>query len=152
MSGSDVAYFKSNAVADAFKAGAVLFDGKGANYQVHASRRVQPGQAEVHTGVAAGIEDRRFRCLAAALFGGDGKPFLGTAADAPHGPDENGPGGGFFTARHERSNTWNQGDIRWVRTRGPSAERPRGTVTDRCGRSAGLGDNLTPKAPEFKRL
>lgn len=44
-----VTFFTNGAVAAAFSAGAVLYDGKGANYQVHASRRVQPGQAEVHT-------------------------------------------------------------------------------------------------------
>jgi glc operon protein GlcG len=44
-----VSYFKNSAVAEAFAKGAVLSDGQGANYQVHASRRVQPGQAEVHT-------------------------------------------------------------------------------------------------------
>ena len=32
----------------AFAKGAVLFDGTGSNYMVHASRREQPGQAEVH--------------------------------------------------------------------------------------------------------
>jgi glc operon protein GlcG len=44
-----VSFFNSGEVSSAFARGAVLFDGKGANYQVHASRRVQPGQAEVHT-------------------------------------------------------------------------------------------------------
>src|SRR5262249_37742520 len=43
-----VTYFKSDVVAAAFKAGAVLFDGKNVNYQVHASRRIDPGLAEVH--------------------------------------------------------------------------------------------------------
>jgi glc operon protein GlcG len=43
-----VTYFKNDVVAAAFKAGAVLFDGRNVNYQVHASRRIQPGQSEVH--------------------------------------------------------------------------------------------------------
>jgi glc operon protein GlcG len=46
---STVAFYKSGDVAAAFSMGAVLFDGKNANYQVHASRRVEPGQAEIHT-------------------------------------------------------------------------------------------------------
>jgi glc operon protein GlcG len=45
----EVAYFPSNRVRDAFAKGAVLFDGKGTNYMVHASRREAPGQVEVHT-------------------------------------------------------------------------------------------------------
>jgi glc operon protein GlcG len=44
-----VTYFSGNAVLAAFAKGAVLFDGAGANFQVHASRRVEPGSAEVHT-------------------------------------------------------------------------------------------------------
>ena len=49
-----VSFFASDVVAAAFARGAVLFDGKGAdgrgvNYQIHASRRIAPGQAEVHT-------------------------------------------------------------------------------------------------------
>ena len=45
-----VTYIDRAAVADAFAKGAVLFNGRplGANYQVHASRRSEPGQAEVH--------------------------------------------------------------------------------------------------------
>jgi glc operon protein GlcG len=44
-----VTYFDRDAVAAAFAAGAVLFDGDGhRNYMVHASRREKPGQAEVH--------------------------------------------------------------------------------------------------------
>jgi uncharacterized protein GlcG (DUF336 family)/mannose-6-phosphate isomerase-like protein (cupin superfamily) len=35
-------------VAEAFRKGAVLFDGNGGNYMVHASRREGPGMAEVH--------------------------------------------------------------------------------------------------------
>jgi glc operon protein GlcG len=43
-----VSYFDSEQVAEAFAKGAVLFDGAGRNYMVHASRREKPGQAEVH--------------------------------------------------------------------------------------------------------
>jgi glc operon protein GlcG len=44
-----VSHYDSNTVAAAFAKGAVLFDGDGTNYMVHASRREAPGQAEVHT-------------------------------------------------------------------------------------------------------
>jgi len=44
-----VEYFPSERVRDAFATGAVLYDGNGANYMVHASRREKPGQGEVHT-------------------------------------------------------------------------------------------------------
>jgi quercetin dioxygenase-like cupin family protein len=48
-SGSAVIYFEKSKMDAAFAKGAVLFDGSdGRNYQVHASRREQPGQAEVH--------------------------------------------------------------------------------------------------------
>lgn len=47
--GRAVMFFSSGIVSAAFAKGAVLFDGAGANFQVHASRRVEPGQAEVHT-------------------------------------------------------------------------------------------------------
>lgn len=43
-----VEYFPSERVRDAFAKGAVLFDGEGTNYMVHASRRDAAGQAEVH--------------------------------------------------------------------------------------------------------
>jgi quercetin dioxygenase-like cupin family protein len=44
-----VSYFEKSKVDAAFAKGAVLFDGSdGRNYMVHASRREQPGQAEVH--------------------------------------------------------------------------------------------------------
>ena len=43
-----VSYFESKDVQDAFGKGAVLFD-KSDKYMVHASRREQPGMAEVHT-------------------------------------------------------------------------------------------------------
>lgn len=43
-----VSYFESAQVTAAFAKGAVLFDGQGRNYMVHASRREKPGQAEVH--------------------------------------------------------------------------------------------------------
>ena len=46
---SKVTYFDSVKVSDAFQKGAVLFDGEGDNYMVHASRREAPGMAEVHT-------------------------------------------------------------------------------------------------------
>jgi uncharacterized protein GlcG (DUF336 family) len=42
-----VTYFESSRVNDAFSKGAVLFDA-GEKYMVHASRRDQPGLAEVH--------------------------------------------------------------------------------------------------------
>ena len=45
-----VSYFDKSKVDAAFAKGAVLFDGSdGRNYMVHASRREQPGQAEIHT-------------------------------------------------------------------------------------------------------
>jgi mannose-6-phosphate isomerase-like protein (cupin superfamily) len=47
--GADVTYFPADRVAAAFAKGAVLFDGQGRNYMVHASRREAAGQAEVHT-------------------------------------------------------------------------------------------------------
>jgi glc operon protein GlcG len=43
-----VSFFDAATVADSFAKGAVLFDGHGASYQVHTSRRAAPGQAEVH--------------------------------------------------------------------------------------------------------
>jgi len=43
-----VSYFQAPQVRDAFAKGAVLFDGEGRNYMVHASRRDGAGQAEVH--------------------------------------------------------------------------------------------------------
>jgi quercetin dioxygenase-like cupin family protein len=47
--GDQVSYFGAAQVADAFSKGAVLLDGTGRNYMVHASRREKPGEAEVHT-------------------------------------------------------------------------------------------------------
>ena len=47
--GGKVSYFPKAAVDAAFAKGAVLLDGTGRNYMVHASRREQPGQVEVHT-------------------------------------------------------------------------------------------------------
>lgn len=44
-----VEYFPSDHVREAFAKGAVLFNGDGVNYMVHASRREKPGQGEVHT-------------------------------------------------------------------------------------------------------
>lgn len=44
-----VTYFDKTLVETAFQKGAVLLDGNGRNYMVHASRREKPGQAEVHT-------------------------------------------------------------------------------------------------------
>ena len=45
-----VSYFEKSNVDAAFAKGSILFDGSdGRNYMVHASRREQPGQAEVHT-------------------------------------------------------------------------------------------------------
>jgi glc operon protein GlcG len=46
---ADVAHLPAEQVAAAFAKGAVLVDGDGRNYMVHASRRDAPGQAEVHT-------------------------------------------------------------------------------------------------------
>lgn len=46
--GADVTYFPAETVSAAFAKGAVLFDGAGRNYMVHASRRDAVGQAEVH--------------------------------------------------------------------------------------------------------
>jgi len=48
-SAAPVHFFDASAVFASFAKGAVLFNGDGANYQVHTSRRVRPGQAEVHT-------------------------------------------------------------------------------------------------------
>jgi glc operon protein GlcG len=45
---AEVTYFDRNKVAAAFAKGAVLFDASD-KYMVHASRREQPGMAEVHT-------------------------------------------------------------------------------------------------------
>jgi glc operon protein GlcG len=45
---TDVNYFSHEQVATAFSKGAVLLDGDGRNYMVHASRRDKAGQAEVH--------------------------------------------------------------------------------------------------------
>ncbi|MBI1815423.1 MAG: heme-binding protein [Deltaproteobacteria bacterium] len=44
-----VSFFNKDAVAQAFAKGAVLFDGAGRNYMVHASRRDKPGLVEIHT-------------------------------------------------------------------------------------------------------
>lgn len=44
-----VKFFDSKEVEMAFDKGAVLFDGQGTNYMIHASRRNEPGMAEVHT-------------------------------------------------------------------------------------------------------
>ena len=44
-----VTYFDNATVSSAFAKGAVLFDGQGGNYMVHASRREAPGMAEIHT-------------------------------------------------------------------------------------------------------
>jgi glc operon protein GlcG len=43
-----VTFFDAATVLSSFARGAVLFDGNGANFQIHTSRRVAPGQAEVH--------------------------------------------------------------------------------------------------------
>lgn len=44
-----VTYFDAAQVRAAFATGAVLLDGIGRDYMVHASRREQAGQGEVHT-------------------------------------------------------------------------------------------------------
>ena len=46
--GETVRFFSGQEVASAFAKGAVLLDGTGRNYMVHASRREKAGQAEVH--------------------------------------------------------------------------------------------------------
>jgi glc operon protein GlcG len=48
MAAAPVSYFDKDQVSAAFAKGAVLFDGQGRNYMVHASRREKSGQAEVH--------------------------------------------------------------------------------------------------------
>ncbi len=48
MAAASVSYFDKDQVSAAFAKGAVLLDGTGRNYMVHASRREGPGQAEVH--------------------------------------------------------------------------------------------------------
>jgi mannose-6-phosphate isomerase-like protein (cupin superfamily) len=45
---ADVTYFPAETVSAAFAKGAVLIDGAGRNYMVHASRRDAAGEAEVH--------------------------------------------------------------------------------------------------------
>jgi glc operon protein GlcG len=49
MTSAPVSYFSKEEVMAAFAKGAVLFDGAGRNYMVHASRREKAGVAEVHT-------------------------------------------------------------------------------------------------------
>jgi mannose-6-phosphate isomerase-like protein (cupin superfamily) len=44
-----VQHFPAAQVEAAFAKGSVLFDGAGANYMIHASRRESPGKCEVHT-------------------------------------------------------------------------------------------------------
>ena len=44
----EVRYYPAADVTEAFAKGAVLFDGGGGNYMIHASRREKPGMAEVH--------------------------------------------------------------------------------------------------------
>jgi glc operon protein GlcG len=44
-----VSFFDAAAVMSSFAKGAVLFDGAGANYQIHTSHRTTAGLAEVHT-------------------------------------------------------------------------------------------------------
>lgn len=46
---SPVRFFDATSVMASFSKGAVLFDGAAGNFQVHTSRRVTSGQAEVHT-------------------------------------------------------------------------------------------------------
>ena len=46
---AEVNIFQPGEVTDGFAKGAVLFDGQGRNYMVHASRRTESGKAEVHT-------------------------------------------------------------------------------------------------------
>jgi len=43
-------YFDKDVVAEAFEKGSVLFDAPGSHFAIHASRRLEPGQAEVHQG------------------------------------------------------------------------------------------------------
>jgi uncharacterized protein GlcG (DUF336 family)/mannose-6-phosphate isomerase-like protein (cupin superfamily) len=45
---ADVTHLPADRVASAFEKGAVLHDALRAGYAIHASRRVEPGQAEVH--------------------------------------------------------------------------------------------------------
>ena len=45
---SGVRHYPAADVTAAFAKGAVLFDGGGGNYMIHASRREKPGMAEVH--------------------------------------------------------------------------------------------------------
>jgi glc operon protein GlcG len=48
-SAEPITYFDSQKVTAAFDKGSVLLGGEGRNYMIHASRRDQPGLAEVHT-------------------------------------------------------------------------------------------------------
>lgn len=47
-SAQPVSFFDHATVSDAFAKGAVLFDGAGRNYMIHASRRDESGLAEIH--------------------------------------------------------------------------------------------------------
>lgn len=49
MNAAPIKFFSGAEVDAAFQKGAVLVDGEGRNYMIHASRREKPGQAEVHT-------------------------------------------------------------------------------------------------------
>lgn len=49
MAAGTVSYFPKDQVGAAFAKGAVLLDGTGRNYMIHASRREKAGMGEVHT-------------------------------------------------------------------------------------------------------
>ena len=80
---ADTRYFPAEDVTAAFATGAVLFDGVGTNYMVHASRRETAGQAEVHardTDVIYVLEGS-----AVLVTGGDVVAGAATAADEIRG-------------------------------------------------------------------
>jgi mannose-6-phosphate isomerase-like protein (cupin superfamily) len=77
---SPVTHFDAADVNAAFAKGAVLFDGQGTNYMIHASRRDTPGKCEIHardTDVIYVLEGK-----ATFVTGGT------CTEPAPSGPDE----------------------------------------------------------------
>ena len=82
---ADVTYFPAEKVSAAFAKGAVLFDGDGRNYMVHASRRDGAGQAEVHVKLLNGSKSTMlrlgpFKVTPTTALKGDLKALLGPQA------------------------------------------------------------------------
>jgi glc operon protein GlcG len=78
-----ISYFPAKDVTAAFEEGAVLDDGGGANYMIHASRRDKPGMAEVHLKDADLIHVLRGR--ATFITGGTVSDPQSTGADEVRG-------------------------------------------------------------------